>query len=229
MPWAGQSLGYVAVFGHRKPLLLYALSFGGLKRGNRCLMCLRWRKRKNEEEKTLSLRVRRQSSRRSMRTLDVLILFLVVIGLAGCEDRRVDVYLFGPAKSCFPTTDKSKCDNLMVYDKVEIKVRGDRQEVAYVQKGLRLDASNTIFRRLENCNIIDRNTFSCNGLVRTDGQFVDTKVFGNLVVSESYWTFAYSEYFDQYVKRDWVRFFHDNDLWITVAMTVVAVIVFLLS
>ena len=106
-----------------------------------------------------------------MRTSGILILFLLMIGLAGCEERRVDIYLFGPAKSCFPTADKSKCDKLMVYDKVEIKVRGNRHEVAYVQKGLRLDESNTIFRRLENCNIIDRDTFSCNGLVRTDGQF----------------------------------------------------------
>ena len=163
-----------------------------------------------------------------MRTLDVLILLLVVIGLAGCEDRRVDIYLFGPAKSCFPTTDKSKCDKLMVYDKIEIKVLGDRQEVAYVQKGLRLDASNTIFRRLESCNIIDRDTFSCDGLVRTDGQFVDTKVFGDLVVSASYWTFAYSQYLKKYVKRDWVRFFHDNDSRTTAAMVVIFLVLMVL-
>ena len=160
-----------------------------------------------------------------MRTSGILILFLLMIGLAGCEERRVDIYLFGPAKSCFPTADKSKCDKLMVYDKVEIKVRGNRHEVAYVQKGLRLDESNTIFRRLENCNIIDRDTFSCNGLVRTDGQFVDTKVFGDLVVSESYWTFAYSQYLKRHVKREGVRFFHDNDSWITWALIVVAVLV----
>lgn len=153
-----------------------------------------------------------------MRTFGILILLLLAIGLAGCEERRVDIYLFGPAKSCFPTNDKSKCDKLTAYDKVEIKAWGDRQEATYVQKGLSLDESNTIFRRLENCNIIDRYTFSCNGLVRTDGQFANTKVFGDLVVSESYWTFAYSQYLDTYVERKWLRFFHENDSWVTVAL-----------
>ena len=155
-----------------------------------------------------------------MKTLDILILLLLVIGVAGCEQRRLDIYLFGPAKSCFPMMERSKCDKLIVYDKVEMTLSADRQEVVYVQKGLRLDESNTIFRRLENCKVVDRDTFSCGGLVRTNRQFVDSKVFGDLVVSESYWTFAYSHYLERYVTRGRVQFFHDNDSWLPLAVGV---------
>ena len=151
-----------------------------------------------------------------MRPLGTLFFVLLVISLAGCEERSVTIYSFGPANSCFPTTEPEKCHAVKAYDKVEIKVLGDRQEVTYVQKGLGLDESNTVFRRLENCKIIDRDTFSCDGLIRIDGQFVDTKVFGALMVSRSYWIFAYSHYFGSaVVPREAVQRFDEFDSWIT--------------
>ena len=149
-----------------------------------------------------------------MKTLVKSCLLLILIGLAGCAERPTNVYLFGLAKSCFTKSEGSKCPTLKIYDRVQIKVYGEKQEVIYLREALKLDESNTIYKKLNNCKVIDRDNFACEELARTNGDFTETKAFDDLAISTSYLTYAYSWYLDSNISRRYVRFFHDNDAWL---------------
>lgn len=159
--------------------------------------------------------------------LRFLLLISFIVGLSGCWDRPVTLYLFGPAKSCFDKGQRGECLNLKVYDKVELKVFPDKQEVVYIKKGLGLDDSNTVFRKLENCKVIDRENFSCDGLVRTNGGFTNSQSFGDLKVSTSYWTFAFSYYTGSQIKRGPLEFFHNQDSWLHPVIIILAIFLIL--
>ena len=70
-------------------------------------------------------------------------LFLLAATLTGCGDAPISIYLYGPHKSCFPAKDGAACNVLKPYDKVDIKLLVERQEVSFVRRGLDLDESNT--------------------------------------------------------------------------------------
>jgi len=156
-------------------------------------------------------------------------IMLLAIILSGCQDGTTTVYLFGPAKSCFTSGKLADCNRLRVYDKVDIKVLVERQEVSYVQAAHGLDASNTVFKRLENCKVVSADSFSCDGLVKSNGAFTDTKAFGQLFVSQSYWTYLFSSYGTKKSgqDREMLRFFSDHDTGVTIGIVVIGLLALL--
>jgi len=158
---------------------------------------------------------------RGLSRLKLAVLLGLVVLLGGCSDRPLDFYLFGAAQSCFPNKDSATCDKLKVYDKVTLKVLVEAQEVTYVQAGLGLDESNTVFHRLQDCKVIDRDNFACDGIVRTDGHISKTAIFGGRVASESYWPYAYSHYLSQPIGRRALGFWAKYGAWIVGVLVVI--------
>lgn len=140
-------------------------------------------------------------------------LFVLVAAIAGCGDRHIDLYLYGAANSCFPM-EGYRCNRLKLYDKVDLMLFVEKQQVSYVQTGVRLDEGNTVFRRLDNCKVIDHKNFSCKGLVRIDERFTDTSVFNNLHVSRASLPYWYSYYLSQPIRRSTLSFFERFESWI---------------
>ncbi len=156
-------------------------------------------------------------------------LIVLVSTLPACSLNGFTLYLFGPAKSCYSdksTTSPLKCDTLRVTDKVNVQMLTEKQEVVFVREGLRLNERNTVFRRLENCKIIDKINFECSGLARKNGRITDSTAMGTAVISESYWTFAFSAYLNAGISRDIVTFFDNNDSWINVVVVIIAISMF---
>jgi hypothetical protein len=150
------------------------------------------------------------------------VLLLLIMTASGCSDRPVSFYAFGPAKSCFPISDRFKCDKLKVYDKVELRVSGDTQEVVFVQRAIGLDDSNTVFKKLSGCKVVSRDTFSCEGLVQADGRFTETKVFPGLTISRSFWPGLTSQYLGLTIRQRTVQFFHKHHDWLDPILSVIA-------
>ncbi len=111
---------------------------------------------------------------------------------------------------------KEKCQLVKPYDKVELKVIPERQEVSFSQAAIGLDASNTVFKRLENCKVVSDASFSCDGLTRSDGVFTDSSVFGSKVVSRSYLAYLFS-FIDteKGINRSTIQWWSDNHRWLT--------------
>ena len=159
------------------------------------------------------------------------LLFIVLI-LTGCEGRSLDAYLYGPAKSCYRNTvfaSVKDCDDLKVYDTVVIQANGDRQEVVYLMKGLGLDESNSIFRRLDNCKVINRDNFWCDGLVRIDRRFANTEAFGDKVISSSYPAYLTSNFVKSSIRKGTLEFLDSNDSWINIVAIIILLFFFFLG
>ena len=115
-----------------------------------------------------------------------LLLLLPLILLSACTESSATFYLFGEANSCFSRGTSKDCQKFKAYDKVTIMVTAEKQAVSYVQKAYGLDESNTIFKTLEGCKVIDKDNFSCQGLSKASGKFLDTQVFEGKITSESF-------------------------------------------
>lgn len=157
------------------------------------------------------------------------ILFPILFLLTGCENRSIDTYLYGPAQSCYmdtPFASVENCKYLRVYDKLVIQASTERQEVVYMMKGLGLDESNSVFGKLDNCKVIDRDNFSCDGLIRIDRRFVNTDVFAGKMISNSYSGYLISHFVQSNLKKAVLEFLDNNDTWI--AMVAIFVSTFLI-
>ncbi len=137
----------------------------------------------------------------------------------GCDDRRIDAYLFGPAEICYRQTlspSVASCQHLKTYDKVVIKTNAGNHEVVYLLNGIGLDLSNTVFNRLDSCKVVDRDNFACDGLERIDGKFVLTDIFPGKRISNSYPVYVVSHLPISSFKKDILDFFDTNDSWINI-------------
>ena len=142
--------------------------------------------------------------------LRLLVLCAAALIVSGCGDSSELFYLYGPTKMC-AAQNKEKCQLVKPYDKVELKVFPERQEVSFSQAAIGLDASNTVFKRLENCKVVSDASFSCDGLTRSDGVFTDSSVFGSKVVSRSYLAYLFS-FIDteKGINRSTIQWWSDN-------------------
>jgi len=159
------------------------------------------------------------------------LLLLSFLALTGCGERSLDAYLYGPAKSCERKTDLASgksCHTNTVYDILTIQVSRDRQEVIYLVKGLRPEEGNPIFGRLNNCNVINRDNFSCDGLVRVDKTFVNTKAFSDKVFSISYPSYLLSHYLNVPFTNWGLEILDYIDPGVTF-VAVIAVVIFMMS
>lgn len=144
-------------------------------------------------------------------------LLVATLFLSGCEERSANLFLYGPAKPCYAKTLFSSvktCNKLTVYDRLTLHVNRDRQEVVYLQQGLGLDESNSLFKKLENCTVVDKDNFSCAGLARIEGQFLLTEVFGDRAISSSHLGYAYSYRLNSSIKKNVLEILDDYNSWV---------------
>jgi hypothetical protein len=159
------------------------------------------------------------------------LLLLSVLALTGCEERSLDAYLYGPTKSCEGKTDLASgkgCHTNTVYEVLTIQISRDRQEVIYLVKGLRPEEGNFIFGKLNNCKVINRDNFSCDGLVRADKTFVNTEAFSDKVFSISYPSYLLSHYFNVPFTNWGLEILDYIDSGVTF-VAVIAVVIFIIS
>ncbi len=99
---------------------------------------------------------------RLLHLLHLIPLLVCIFAISGCAESPETFYLYGPTKKCV-AKNPAECKQVKLYDKVELKVFLDRQEVGFSQAAIGLDASNTIFKRLGNCKVVSDASFSCDG------------------------------------------------------------------
>lgn len=161
------------------------------------------------------------------REMRYLLLCALALLLFGCSESPETLYLYGPTKHCVMKA-VANCDRIKPYDILELKVFPERQEVSFSQAAIGLDSSNTIFKRLENCKVVSEDSFSCDGLTRSDGVFTDSKVFGSRVMSRSYWVYWFSLIdTEKGQKQSTVKWWSDNHRWLTVVIVIFFILLLL--
>jgi hypothetical protein len=156
-------------------------------------------------------------------------LMFVALLLSACGDKGETAYLYGPAKSCYRNASISSarnCNTLSPYDRLLFQVNREGQSVTFLQQGLKLDETNTIFRNLENCSVIDEENFSCDGLKQIDKEFVNTEVFGDKVISISYWGYLYSSYSNG-ITKETLGILNNYNSWIKWGVAIFGVLILL--
>lgn len=150
----------------------------------------------------------------------LLFITLAVLLLTGCEENKpVELYLYGPTKSCLAKNlIATKCKSVNVYDKVNLSVNNQSQEVTFVREAIGLDASNIVFKKLENCKVVDVNNFSCDGLSRSSSVFLEKQEFGNLLVSRSKLLYFMAEKFDFTIEVVAIEFLDEHEVMANLVM-----------
>lgn len=150
----------------------------------------------------------------------ILFLCTVALLLVGCDDSPERLYLYGPTKHCV-AKGPTECKHIKPYDVLDLKVLAERQEVSFSQAAIGLDASNTIFKRLESCKVLSGKSFSCDGLTRSDGVFTDTSIFGKKLVSRSNWVYWYSYVSEEKgLPSSTVQWWNDNHGWVSIVIPI---------
>ena len=155
-----------------------------------------------------------------------LLLLFVLVLLSGCSTESSEFYIFGPANSCFNSAVIKNCETLKAYDQVKISVNVEKQVVVISQKAYGLNDTNIVFKVLENCKVVDRDNFSCDGLVKAFGRYIDTKFFKSKILTESY-LLSLSHFIDFPVKRSVILFFNEFPVATNTAIAIFLVLVLL--
>ena len=144
-------------------------------------------------------------------TLILSFLFLLV----GCEESVNTFYTFGLDNSCYKYNDLNKCTTYKPYDTLKVSVNKQNREVTYQLSAVGLDDSNTIFKKLNDCDVVDVNNFSCESFVSINGKITNSKVLGNKVISNIYWLFEPLSLIDRGIDKSIIEFVNNNNSWLT--------------
>jgi hypothetical protein len=128
--------------------------------------------------------------------------------LTGCIDAASEYYTFGYHNGCYSKEKINLCSSYKAYDEIKVSVSIEGQAVSVVQKAYDLDASNTIFRRLENCKVIDKKNFSCDGLTIASGKLTSNEIFAGKLITSS-WVLSLTSYFNMPVEKSILLLFID--------------------
>jgi hypothetical protein len=147
----------------------------------------------------------------------LLLLGLAIVSsilLTGCTQSSIELYVFGPAKSCYQKNTLKDCTNYKAYDKLTLNANHAKQEVTFKLEAVGLDSSNVVFKTLPNCKIIDSRNFSCEGFSVSEGKAIENTFFKKRKVSNSGMLFSYSNFLTAEVSAKNIDFFNKNGQWI---------------
>lgn len=142
----------------------------------------------------------------------ILLLFLLLIG---CGESSSKFYIWGPSNLCFKNGLNKNCISVKPYDTLTLSINKQSQEVSYQIRGARLDDSNVKFVKLSNCNIVDLDNFTCDGLTNIDGKITEHKSFENKTITKVWWLFSSFNILGSSLKKEDVEFIDRNNFWIT--------------
>jgi hypothetical protein len=124
------------------------------------------------------------------------LLALVALVLGGCLDQGTDAYVFGFHKSCYSGKKPlAECERIELTATMRFRVLAEQQEVTFLYQSLGAKAEDTIFRRVHQCEVIDSDNFSCPGLIRRDGLFLQAQMLNAVIVTTSYPAYLLSKVF----------------------------------
>ena len=145
--------------------------------------------------------------------------------LISCSSTTADFYVFGWGNSCYKEGFKRSCTKIKAYDSLKLTVSVQKQSVSYVRKAYFLDNSNVVYETLENCKVIDLENFSCENLSRASGQFIDTKIFKDRLITDSI-ILSIGTYVGQEIDRDIFNFINDNRLSVNIGLAIFMILFF---
>jgi hypothetical protein len=139
--------------------------------------------------------------------------------LISCSSTTADFYVFGWGNSCYKEGFNKSCTKIKAYDSLKITVSVEKQTVSYVKKAYFLDNSNVVYETLENCKVIDLDNFSCKDISRASGQFIDTKIFKNRLITDSY-ILSLGTFIGKEIDRDTFHFINENRLLVNIGSAI---------
>ena len=133
--------------------------------------------------------------------------FYSYIQVGACKDGYYgDVYT--------PNGRISNCLGLLT-TAVSLNVSQSTQTVTLIEENLGFNKQPTTMRlsatKLENCSIVDKSNFSCNGLERKDGKFVNTSAIGWRRLSSSKVCASVARYWGNGWVDDAILNLHDHE------------------
>ena len=82
--------------------------------------------------------------------------------------------------------------------------------------GVGLDETNIIFKKINNCVVVDINNFSCENFVSVNGKITNSKSLGNKIVSSVYWLFEPLSLINRGLNKSVIKFVDNNNSWLSV-------------
>lgn len=146
-----------------------------------------------------------------------LLALLMFFMLSGCSSTTTDFYLYGLGNSCFNGKVDQSCTKIKAYDKVKLSISVENQTVTFVKSAYNLDATNVVFKNLENCIVVDVHNFSCDGFSKAAGKFLNTDIVKPRIVTESY-LLSLSSFFDIELEVKFFKFINNNQYLISVGL-----------
>jgi hypothetical protein len=159
-----------------------------------------------------------------MTLLRLSFLFLCLL-LASCGTTTADFYIFGWGNSCYKEGFNKSCTKIKAYDFLKLTVSVEKQSVSYVKKAYFLDNSNIVYETLETCKVIDLDNFSCKDFSRASGQFIDTKIFKNRLITDSF-ILSLATYYGMEIDRDTFHFINGNRLLVNIGIGIFMLLFF---
>ena len=145
----------------------------------------------------------------------ILILTLLLL-LTGCEESVNTFYTYGLDNSCYKNNNIEKCLIYKPYDVLKVSVNKQNQEISYQLMGVGLDETNIIFKKINNCVVVDINNFSCENFVSVNGKITNSKSLGNKIVSSVYWLFEPLSLINRGLNKSVIKFVDNNNSWLSV-------------
>jgi hypothetical protein len=161
----------------------------------------------------------------SIMTLIRLSFLLLCVLLTSCSSATADFYVFGWGNSCYKEGFNKTCTKIKAYDFVKLTVSVEKQSVSYVKKAYFLDNSNIVYETLENCKVIDLDNFSCKDISRASGHFIDTKIFKNRLITDSF-ILSLATHLNYEIERDTFHFVNDNRELVSIGIAIFMIIFF---
>lgn len=156
-----------------------------------------------------------------------LLCIATVVLLAACADNTVEAFSYGPAKVCYDKNQLSACDKYIANDRLVLSANQTTQEVTYQLIGMRLDHSNTIFKTLKDCKVVNSKNFTCEGFTVSEGKVIEATLFQHKLISQSAALFWASNTLKISFDKDLIKSVDRYANWITGAAFITVVLVIL--
>jgi hypothetical protein len=152
-----------------------------------------------------------------------MIILILIFLLTGCDEQTNTFYSYGLDNSCYKSDKSEKCSIYKPYDILNITVNKQNNTVTYQLIGIGLDDSNTIFKTLNDCSVLDTNNFSCTDFVSIDGKISNSAILGDRIISSNWFMYQFTSLTKIGINKSKINFINNNE-WVTTLATIFAIL-----